>query len=244
MLQMDLGRLVVSKKEQSIISQVIKILRITNEPLSAHAISEIYSLSYSRVKKVLKELEADELITSIRTNRGTFYFIPDKYLRRQNNMLESQEVVPFIFYEDFTDKELKIRKKNIEKFIKKLNSSFDKGDIKGEEYFQQYIEKNEELTVIEQIIRDRKEDKSRVCIICKAELAEDAKICESCRNKVPECFVCKRPIDRKGRVKACPFCKQKYHAPHILEWLKVKGNCPKCKKKVLENELVELGDKK
>ncbi|MHA1211697.1 MAG: hypothetical protein ACTSSH_04470 [Candidatus Heimdallarchaeota archaeon] len=38
--------MVGSADSQSLTSKIIKILRITNEPLSAHAISDLYHLPY------------------------------------------------------------------------------------------------------------------------------------------------------------------------------------------------------
>ncbi|NHJ49265.1 MAG: hypothetical protein FK733_15865 [Asgard group archaeon] len=223
---------------QSLTSKIIKILRVTNEPLSAHAISELYSLTYKNVKEILKELEKDNLVQCLKTTRGTFYFLPEKYLTREKNLLDSDETLPFIWYEDFTEKELVARKNKIVSKLEKLKKAFSKKKVSASDYFREIQQKNEELSIITQIIEDRKTRMHKACFYCNATLDTDSIYCSNCKKKMPKCSVCKRAIFASEQVAMCPNCQAKAHEIHILEWLKTIGNCPNCKHNLLENQLV------
>ena len=224
--------------DQSLTSQIIKILRITTEPLSAHAISDIYGYDYKKTKKILSGLKEDNLVYSIKTGRGEFYFIPDKYFKREADLLTSEEILPFVWYEELTENELKARKKIIIKSLKELKKEFNGKKISSIDYFKSIQEKNEELSIINQIIEDRKEEKIKRCYFCKEILKEKEEYCPSCGEDISQCCVCKRNIYANASVLQCPKCKAEAHASHIIEWLKTVGSCPNCKEHILESELI------
>jgi hypothetical protein len=233
-----------SRDAQSLTSKIIKILRVTNEPLSAHAISDLYSLSYTKVQQILKELDEDNLVQCLKTNRGTFYFLPEKYLTREKNLLDSDEIFPFIWYEDFTDKELLARKDKIMTKLEQLKKGFSKKEIPATDYFRDFQQKSEELSIITQIIEDRKTRKHKNCYYCNSSLETDSTHCTKCSNEMPTCSVCKRSIFASDVIAICPKCQAKAHDIHIREWLKTIGKCPSCKQELLEKHLVkEKGDK-
>ncbi len=223
---------------QSLTSQIIKILRITTEPLSAHAISDIYNLKYGQVRKILTNLKEDNLVYSIKTGRGEFYFIPDKYFKRASNLLKSEDTMPFVWYEELSEQELTIRKKTIIKTLKGIKKKYKAKGISSTDYFRIIQEKNEELFIINQIIEDRKKDKIKICYFCESQLVENEKSCISCDKKIPLCSVCKRNIYAGDKVLKCPKCDTNAHASHIIEWLKAIGSCPNCKEHILESQLI------
>ena len=227
--------------EQSLTSQIIKILRITTEPLSAHAISDIYGFEYKKVKKILSGLKEDNLVYSIKTGRGEFYFIPDKYFKREADLLTSEETMPFVWYEELSEQELTIRKKTIIKSLKESKKQFKGKKISSIDYFKFIQEKNEELSIINQIIEDRKQEKIKKCFFCEEELNEKETYCTSCGEDIPQCCVCKRNIYANANVLQCPKCRTKAHASHIIEWLKSIGSCPNCKEHVIESQLISGG---
>ena len=59
-------------------------------------------------------------------------------------------------------------------------------------------------------------------------------------NKKERCIVCSLVIDeKKGQVAKCPECGHAAHLDHFLEWLKIKGICPYCKRKISPSNLVK-----
>ncbi|TFF93673.1 MAG: hypothetical protein EU543_03080 [Promethearchaeota archaeon] len=45
-----------------------------------------------------------------------------------------------------------------------------------------------------------------------------------------KCSVCGKDIEIFDEVLGCPLCGAKAHKDHILDWIKMKHNCPVCKK--------------
>jgi len=45
-----------------------------------------------------------------------------------------------------------------------------------------------------------------------------------------KCAVCEKKIEIFDDVMSCPICGAKAHKDHFLEWIRMKGNCPVCKK--------------
>ena len=226
-------------KNQSLTSKIIKILRITNEPLSAHAISDTYKLSNKKVKMILAELEEDNLIYSIKTSRGKFYFLPDKYFKRKKDFLDSEDIPPYIWYEELSDLELENRKERILDQIIQLKELFGEKEISGSDFFKKFHEKNEEISIINQILLDRANKRAK-CYHCGFDLVSDEEKCSHCKQQHPLCPVCKRSIFRNDEIVKCPKCDILAHRTHMIEWLKSIGNCPNCKKHILvENLIVE-----
>lgn len=227
-----------SRDTQSLTSKIIKILRITNEPLSAHAINELYGLPYKRVQNVLKQLEEDNLVHCLKTRRGVFYFIPDKYFKRDKDLIESDEVLSYLWYEELSNEELTIRKQKIVDSLEKLKKKFKNKKIPATDYFASLQKKNEELSFITQIIEDRKEKQRKYCFYCEAEFEGNLTKCPNCSEVFPECSVCKRLILAKQSMVFCPKCKEPAHEAHLKEWLKSIGKCPSCKEEIIERDLV------
>jgi hypothetical protein len=45
-----------------------------------------------------------------------------------------------------------------------------------------------------------------------------------------KCAVCGKDIEIFDQVSGCPLCNAKAHKEHFLDWVKMKHNCPVCKK--------------
>ncbi|MCF2144179.1 MAG: hypothetical protein K9W42_10795 [Candidatus Heimdallarchaeota archaeon] len=232
----------MTEKEQSLASKIIKILRVTEEPISAHAISKTYKLSNAKVKRILTELEEDKLIYGIKTARGKFYFMPDKYFKREKNFLDSDEIPPITWYEELSDLELKQRKEKILEQIERLKRLFQETELSAEEYFKKFQAKNEEISIINQILEDRWKKRKR-CYYCGEELQEENEKCPSCKKSQPVCIVCKRSIYGNEEWVRCPECGALAHKVHLLEWSKTIGTCPNCKKKLNPEKLVKQKEK-
>ena len=70
-----------------------------------------------------------------------------------------------------------------------------------------------------------------ICPNCGNQNSPYRLICDSCRNEIPKCNICKKRISGSYLVN-CPFCKAPFHKDEILEWLKTKAFCPSCKKEL------------
>jgi len=44
------------------------------------------------------------------------------------------------------------------------------------------------------------------------------------------CPVCRRPITKGQRIAKCPYCHTYAHYSHLVEWVKVQGSCPICRR--------------
>lgn len=60
--------------------------------------------------------------------------------------------------------------------------------------------------------------------------------CEIC-SEGTQCTTCKLNIGQGEDSLHCPYCKRPSHSKHLLEWLKIKGECPNCKEKLNPDEL-------
>jgi len=219
---------------ETLTSKIIKILRITNEPLSAHAISDTYKFNYKEVQEVLRKLEDDGVLTSLKTKGGLFYFIPNKYFKR-NVTIDSDENIPFIWLEDLSNEELNYRKEKLVGDLQQLKEGFSEQKIDGKSFFEFSQKKKEELMLINQIMEDRKTASQKKCMHCEEIIKdEDLNQCPNCRKELLECIVCKQKIYFAEKTKECPHCLKLAHNTHLLEWIKTYGHCPSCKQSIVE----------
>ncbi len=56
--------------------------------------------------------------------------------------------------------------------------------------------------------------------------------CPSCNESILRCIVCKLPISSNEFIGACKECQGVAHLNHLQEWVKVKGTCPVCQRKI------------
>ena len=56
-------------------------------------------------------------------------------------------------------------------------------------------------------------------------------------NKVDRCIVCNLSIKKEERIAHCPSCGHPAHRDHLLEWIKIKGICPFCKRKITADKV-------
>ncbi|MFW9925067.1 MAG: RING finger domain-containing protein [Candidatus Thorarchaeota archaeon] len=48
------------------------------------------------------------------------------------------------------------------------------------------------------------------------------------------CAICKIKLDTLEEYYQCPYCQSRFHADHLREWLKIKNECPVCKRICLD----------
>lgn len=76
------------------------------------------------------------------------------------------------------------------------------------------------------------------CFKCGEYITGGEAVCPKCKAKQQRCMVCKQFIGQEELYNSCPHCKQLAHRNHLLEWLKVKGTCPYCKRNLQPSDVV------
>lgn len=114
------------------------------------------------------------------------------------------------------------------------------------------------LPLIEEAVRNAIEDAKRIIIAetpepippnsgmtklmdcpgCGRALYWDVIFCPFCGYKLKKCMVCKLIIEKEQEIVRYPYCDGLAHRDHILEYVKVKGQCPSCGKRLTKEELV------
>jgi Zn finger protein HypA/HybF involved in hydrogenase expression len=78
-----------------------------------------------------------------------------------------------------------------------------------------------------------------ICPECQATILAETTICPHCGSPQPICIVCNGAIVPLDSTLSCPHCRGRAHRIHFLEYLKVKGVCPRCKTDLDPHELIE-----
>lgn len=78
-----------------------------------------------------------------------------------------------------------------------------------------------------------------MCPECEATILADTTVCPHCGSPQPICIVCNGAIVPLDSTLRCPHCGGRAHRIHFLEYLKVKGVCPRCKADLDPHELIE-----
>jgi hypothetical protein len=68
------------------------------------------------------------------------------------------------------------------------------------------------------------------CPSCEGALGPRDAQCPSCGNVFPPCVICRQPTIMN--LTKTPCCGAYAHAPHLQEWLRIKGTCPVCREKL------------
>jgi DNA-directed RNA polymerase subunit RPC12/RpoP len=82
---------------------------------------------------------------------------------------------------------------------------------------------------------------SFACFYCGKEIDRSKTdgdiICSSCGKEAFSCSICMKHISYNEETVKDPNCGNLFHRRHIIEWLKVQGTCPLCKKRINEKSL-------
>ncbi len=112
-------------------------------------------------------------------------------------------------------------------------------DIKGE-YFeleQVFVKKGKEIKFS---LTSSKIAKKYLCNNCGSSIKHEDQTCSTCKEEILKCNVCKLPISFGEEIGICKHCKSKSHLSHLQEWVKIKGKCPTCQKKLQSEEIITL----
>jgi len=78
------------------------------------------------------------------------------------------------------------------------------------------------------------------CNNCGMPIEKEDKTCSGCNKEILKCNVCKLPISFGEAAGKCSLCETKGHLSHLQEWVKIKGKCPTCQKKLPIEGIVPL----
>lgn len=67
---------------------------------------------------------------------------------------------------------------------------------------------------------------------------KQVKVLGEWRWEAERCIVCLLPIKPGEKTIFCPYCGSQAHRIELLEWVKTKGNCPFCKRKLSMRHLM------
>jgi hypothetical protein len=56
---------------------------------------------------------------------------------------------------------------------------------------------------------------------------------------IGKCAVCKLSLYASEEILTCPICLATAHNTHLLEWIKIKGYCPKCNSTLKDTDFME-----
>ncbi len=78
------------------------------------------------------------------------------------------------------------------------------------------------------------------CFFCGIEIKRNQEFCKSCGNRVIHCSVCRSVISGEESKLKCPSCNNIAHEEHLIDWLRIKSECPICKVKLKLNQFVKI----
>ncbi|MFX1476162.1 MAG: hypothetical protein ACFFCO_11885 [Promethearchaeota archaeon] len=70
------------------------------------------------------------------------------------------------------------------------------------------------------------------CFECGKIITSGKATCPDCGATQRRCIVCHQFIGQEELYSRCPRCEQLAHRSHLLEWIRVKGTCPYCKRRL------------
>lgn len=78
------------------------------------------------------------------------------------------------------------------------------------------------------------------CLNCNSLLAPNSNVCPHCMIKQPNCMICRGRLQSSEQLVMCPNCLSVAHEMHLIEWLKVRNECPVCRAPLFASELKYL----
>ncbi len=82
----------------------------------------------------------------------------------------------------------------------------------------------------------RPTDTLQKCPKCGSRQSVLIRHCTQCKIELSSCQICKRGFAENEITVTCSHCNNKFHKNHLLEYIKIKGECPVCKEKLGSDE--------
>ncbi|MGQ9723555.1 MAG: hypothetical protein ACUVXA_19820 [Candidatus Jordarchaeum sp.] len=77
------------------------------------------------------------------------------------------------------------------------------------------------------------------CMFCGGNFPEGGDICPERGEERVRCSVCQLKIVFDDDVIRCLHCGVLSHRDHLLEWIKIRGFCPNCRERLIENDITD-----
>jgi hypothetical protein len=148
--------------------------------------------------------------------------------------------------------ELLSRRNVLEDGLRRIETQLNTGLLSPPQYMDIYTQyRSEWITINRKLseagISDREVESEIIpspieelaCPSCGELYPSDTPFCPSCGAEREKCTVCLLPMAPGSEITKCPHCGGIAHKDHLLEWIKVKGFCPKCKNKLTEYDLIQ-----
>nr|MDO8079461.1 hypothetical protein [Candidatus Freyarchaeota archaeon] len=140
-----------------------------------------------------------------------------------------------------TAENLEAKRVALKDLMQEINARFDAGKLTPDEYREIYTKYSTKLASI-----DKKLGRLKIitpvlgkwcCLFCGFEIQGNTKFCPNCGGARLKCSVCQTEIVTEEQYVKCPYCGVLSHKDHLFEWIKMRGTCPNCNKKLsLQNE--------
>ncbi|MFX1465493.1 MAG: tetratricopeptide repeat protein [Promethearchaeota archaeon] len=121
-------------------------------------------------------------------------------------------------------------------------------NTKAENYFEKAVEidprYSEDISWPEELPEISSEDlmvePSEIisCPFCSETIPSGIEKCPTCGEKAVKCPICTTPIEFGDEFVKCPHCNTMAHRSHLLEWIKIKGVCPVCRKILKDIDII------
>ena len=202
---------------------------ISNKRVTLNNLQKLWSKSAVAVKNIIFEITGSGLL-NIKLSGSSF------------NIISFQKFLPTRELEDLGEQYVQIvneiektRKKRVRMSTIATKASLAERDVfriitqlAAHGYYRgiitsTYFEKSGQL-----ILPSRKMH----CLSCGNLIKSAYEPCSNC-NQIPQrCIVCQGLIKHGDSVLECPQCSNLAHTDHMIQWLKIKEECPICKSKV------------
>ncbi len=100
-----------------------------------------------------------------------------------------------------------------------------------------YYKGNLTATFFERVGRLSLPSKKMHCLNCGHVITSVHQSCGNCGQYPQKCIICQGLVKRGDNILECPNCNNLAHKDHMLQWLKIKEECPICKTKATRRTL-------
>ncbi|MHA1397210.1 MAG: hypothetical protein ACTSSF_05835, partial [Candidatus Heimdallarchaeaceae archaeon] len=211
---------------------------IANQRVSIKNVQKYWNKSSIAAKNILYEL----------TGSGLIHI---ELIGKNVNVVSHQKFLPTRDLEDLGKNYLRvanaIEKKRRKRRVKIKNIALDL-DLPEIDVFKiicqliahGYYKGNISSTIFERKGRLILPARKTYCLNCGHVIKSPNDPCSNCGQLPQKCSVCQGLIKRGESIFECPNCGNYAHEEHMLQWLKIKEECPICKTKINKSTLKHI----
>lgn len=104
--------------------------------------------------------------------------------------------------------------------------------------YYKYQERKKETTT--HIEPDSTEKTIFTCFNCGEVMSNTDDLCPSCGSPKPVCSVCFSPLEKNEGIVKLSCCSAYAHEEHIINFIEIKGHCPKCQQEISRENLIKI----